>query len=164
MFYRKNWIAVTVVIFGLIMFIPDAQAQRQELEAIQCNAVTVNILHTSSELGISSLDQKGIIQSTHANKLFDNWTRHSVLTFKRTEGKMSWNGFTKTLAPDGEFILWEFSGDSQSDTIVKAIYGTGKWKGVRGEYKSKRITKGKPIAPNTDQYCEKVVGWIELPK
>jgi hypothetical protein len=80
------------------------------------------------------------------------------------EGKASWNGITKTMARDGEIIIWEFSEDSQSGTITKAIYGTGKWKGVKGEYKAKRITAAKPIAPNTDQYCEKVVGWIELPK
>jgi hypothetical protein len=161
---RKNWIAVTIVIFGLIMFIPGAQAQRQEFEGIQCNALTVNLLHSSPELGVSSLDQKGIIQSTHPNKLFDNWTRHSILVFKRTDEKISWNGFTKNQAPDGDFIIWEFSGDSQRNNIGKPILGTGKWKGVKGEYTSTKITKGKPIIPNTDQYCEKIVGWIELPK
>lgn len=77
---------------------------------------------------------------------------------------MSWNGFTKTLAPDGEFIIWEFSGDTQGGTNTKALYGSGKWKGVKGEYNGKRITSGKPIDPNTDQFCEKVVGWIELAK
>lgn len=164
MLYRRNWISITVVISCVIMFMLDAQAQQQEFEGIQCNALTVNMLHSSPELGVSSLDQKGIIQSTHANKLFDNWTRHSIMIFKRTNEKMSWNGVTKTQAPDGDMIIWEFSGDSQRDTVVKPILGTGKWKGVKGEYKSTRITKGKPIAPNTDQYCEKIVGWIELPK
>jgi hypothetical protein len=86
-----------------------------------------------------------------------------VLVVKRIDGKASWNGVTKALAPDGEFIIWEFSGDSQGGSTTKAIYGTGKWKGVKGELKAKRITS-KPIAPNTDQWCEKAVGWIELPK
>jgi hypothetical protein len=146
------------------MFIPVAQAERQDFEAIQCYASTFNVVHTSPELGIVSAGQKGITQSTHESKLFDNWTRHVIFILKRVGDKMSWNGLTKTLAPDGEFIIWEFSGDSQGGSDVKALYGTGKWKGVKGEYKSKRYTSGKPIAPNTDQFCEKVVGWIELAK
>jgi len=162
MFYRKNLIAVTVVIFGLIMFIPNAQAQRQEFEVTQCYAATINPVHSSPDLGISSLDCKGITQSTHESKLFDNWTRHMVLVVRRMGGKHSWNGVTKAMAPDGEFIIWEFSGDSQAGSITKAVYGTGKWKDVKGELKAKRITS-KPIAPNTDQWCEKAVGWIELP-
>jgi hypothetical protein len=32
MFYRRNWIIVTIVILGLAMFVPVAQAQRQEFE------------------------------------------------------------------------------------------------------------------------------------
>jgi hypothetical protein len=69
------------------------------------------------------------------------------------------------MAPDGEFIIWEFSGDSQQGgTTSKAVHGTGKWKGVKGEYKTKRITQGKRIISNIDPFCEKVVGWIELPK
>ena len=164
MLYRRNWIAVTVLIFGLMMFMPNAQAQRQEFEAIQCLVGTLNVVHTSPELGISSIDFKGITQSTHESKLFDNWTRHTVLVFRREGNKTSFNGFTKALAPDGEFIIWEFSKDLQGEPIVKAIDGSGKWKGVKGEYTAKRITKGKPVAPNSDQYCEKVTGWIELPK
>ncbi|MGZ3568729.1 MAG: hypothetical protein ACXU9W_08035 [Thermodesulfobacteriota bacterium] len=164
MSYRRNWIPVTVLILGSLMFIPIAQAQRQDFEAVQCYASTYNRIHNSPELMISGVEQKGITQSTHPSKLFDNWTRHSIYTVKRIGDKMGWNGFTKTLAPDGEFIMWEFSGDSQGGSDVKALYGSGKWKGVRGEYNGKRITRGKPLEPSGDQFCEKVVGWIELAK
>jgi hypothetical protein len=121
-------------------------------------------VHISPDLAITSRDMKGITQSTHESKLFDNWTRHSVLVYKRIDGKVSWSGFTKALAPDGEFIIWEFSGDTQGGTTAKAVYGTGKWKGVKGEYKAKGLTSGKRIAPNIEPYCEKAIGWIELPK
>ena len=164
MFYRRNWISVTVVILGLLMFIPLAQAQRQDFETRQCSANTYNVVHFAPELGISSYDQKSIIQSTHESKLFDNWTLHLVAVQKRIDGKVSWNGFSKEMGPDGEFIIWEFYGDNESGTTAKPIYGTGKWKGIKGERKSKVITAGKPIAPNTAQFCQKQVGWIELPK
>ncbi|MGZ4857785.1 MAG: hypothetical protein ACXVZU_05450 [Methanobacteriaceae archaeon] len=164
MTYRGSWIPVIAVILGSLMFISVVQAQRQDFEAIQCNVATLNSVQSSPDIWIASLEQTGVIQSTHDSKLFDNWTRHVILVLKRVGDKMSWNGFTKALAPDGEFIIWEVTGDSQGGSTVKALYGSGKWKGVKGEYKSKRFTTGKPIAPNTDQFCEKVVGWIELAK
>ncbi len=164
MFIRRNCIAVTTVILGLIMFVPVAQAQRQDFETVQCNVGTVNPVHVSPDLAITSWDQKGITQSTHESKLFDNWTRHTIHVYKRIDGKVSWNGFTKALAPDGEFIIWEFSGDSQSGTTAKVIYGTGKWKGVKGEGKLNKLTSGKRIAPNIEPNCDKAVGWIEFPK
>jgi hypothetical protein len=152
------------------MFIPVAQAQRQDFECRQCSVGTYNAVHSTPELGISSYDQKGIMQSTHESKLFDNWTLHLVTVQKRVGGKMSWNGFSKEMGPDGEFIIWEFYGDSESGTTTaKPIYGTGKWKGVKGERKSKLITTAKPILPSTFQahttfqFCQKQVGWIELP-
>jgi hypothetical protein len=164
MFYRRNWIAVIVVILGLAMFVSVAQAQRQDFEYILCTAQTGNIAHYSPEVGFWTYDAKGIIQSTHENKLFDNWTSHAVGVTKMVGGKWSWNGLAKRMAPDGEFIIWENYGDSESGSTWKAVYGTGKWKGIKGESKDKAITRGKPILQGTLQVCNKVVGWIELPK
>jgi len=167
MFHRRNWIAVTVVILGLVMFIPVAQAQRQDFETRQCSVQIFNVVHFTPELGISSYDQKSIIQSTHESKLFDNWTVHLVAILKRIDRKASWIAFSKEMGPDGEFIIWECYGDNESGTSVttaKPIYGTGKWKGVKGERKSQVITAGKPIVQGTGQFCQKQVGWIELSK
>jgi len=88
MYNRRIWIAVTVVTFGNFMFMPVAQAQRQEFEAISCNVATENMVHSSSDVSFSAFDQKGITQSTHASKLFDNWTRHSVFVFKKISDEM----------------------------------------------------------------------------
>ena len=165
MFYRRNWIAVIVVILGLVMFVPVAQAQRQEFEGVMCSVQTQSAVHLSrGEIYIGSFDQKGIYQSTHEKKLFDNGTGHAVGVIKWEGGKFSWNGFSKNMGPDGDFIIWEFSGDSVSGTTTKAIYGTGKWKGVKGEGTSKGFTTGKPIVKGTNQFCEKQAGWVELPK
>jgi len=165
MSFRKSWIIVTIVILGLAAFIPIAQAQRQDFECRQCSVTTYSTVHRSPELTIVSGDQKSIIQSTHESKLFDNWTLHLVGVWKGIDGKFSWSGFSKEMAPDGEFIIWEFYGDSESKaTIAKPIYATGKWKGVKGERKSTLIKAGKPIVQGTDQFCQKQVGWIELAK
>jgi hypothetical protein len=164
MFYRRNWIAPIVVILGLAMFVPVAQAQRQEWEGVGCHAITYNVAHFSPEVAIMSYDGKGILRSTHENKLFDNWTIHFVAVTKMEGGKWSWNGLGKMMAPDGEFIIFEFYGDLASGGTSKIIYGTGKWKGIKGEGKSELITRGKPIVQGTNQICEKLWGWIELPK
>jgi hypothetical protein len=164
MFYRRNWITMTVVILGLAMFIPVAQAQRQELEIVVCCASTLNVAHFSPEVAIMTSDVKSITRSTHENKLFDNWTGHAVGVVEMVGGKWSWQMRLKWMAPDGEFIIAEINGDSESGETWKPIYGTGKWKGVKGEGKGKRITTGNPIVQGTDQFCETYKGWIELPK
>jgi hypothetical protein len=164
MFYRRNWIAGIVLILGLAMLVPVAQAQRQDFEIEICNAVTYNAAHFSPEVAIMTYDAKAIIRSTHESRLFDNWTGHGVGVVKMEGGKWSWNACGKRMAPDGEFIIWEMSGDSESGSTAKPIYGTGKWKGVKGESKGRKLTTGKPNVQGTDQNCEKHVGWIELPK
>jgi len=127
MSYRRSWIAVSVMILGLVMLIAVAQAQRQEFETRQCSVTTYNAVHSTPELGISSYDQKGIMQSTHDSKLFDNWALHLVGVQKRLGNNLSWNGLSKEIGPDGEFIIWEFAGDSESGlSTAKPIYGTGK--------------------------------------
>jgi len=87
MFYPRNWIAVTVVIFGLAMFIPAAQAQRQEFENIWCGATIYNVMQFSKEISAMSGDAKGILRSAHESKLFDNWTTHSIFVLKGQDGK-----------------------------------------------------------------------------
>jgi hypothetical protein len=165
MFYRRNWIAVTIVILGLVMFVPVAQAERQEFENIACMTNTYNTVQASpGEIYIGTWEGKGIVRSVDEKKLFDNNTFHQVGVLKGAGGKYSWNGFYKAMRPDGDFIIWEFSGDSEIGNTAKAIYGSGKFKGVKGEVKSKVITKGKPIVEGTEQVCNSVVGWIELPK
>jgi hypothetical protein len=166
MCYRKNWIAVIVVILGLAMFVPVAQAQRQECSGTLCWAATYNRLHRSEDSSVilASSDEKGIIRSTHESKLLDNWTTHAVGLLRVIDGKWSWHGIWKEMAPDGEFIIGEYYNNDEGGTTGKLLYGTGKWKGIKGEVTNKRITAGKPIVERTDQYCVSWEGWIELPK
>ena len=164
MSYRKNWIAMVVVILGLLMFIPVAQAERQDYEIVECGTYTYNVVHFSPEMTILSFDKKSIQQSTHENKLFDNWTGHTVGVITGMSGKWSSHSFSKKMGPDGEFIVWEVYDDPESGITGKLIYGSGKWKGIKGETKGKKITTGKPIVQGTDQSCFKFVGWIELPQ
>jgi hypothetical protein len=164
MSYQKRWIAIFSIVVGFIMFNSVAHAQRQEFENRQCSNQVFSVVHSTPEVAIMSVDQKSIIQSTHDSKLFDNWTAHLVGVHKKVDGKWSWNGVMKEMAPDDEYIIWEYSGDIEAGTIARPIFGSGKWKGIKGERKSTIITAGKPIVQGTSQVCQKQVGWIELPK
>jgi hypothetical protein len=163
MSYRRNWIAVIVVILGLVMFVPVAQAQRQIIEGISCFTNTHSVVHASPEIYIATFDGKGIFRSTHESKWADSSTFHQVGVLKGAGG-WSWNGFVKILGTDGDFSIWEFYGDSENGSTDKLIYGIGKFKGAKGEMKLNQITSGKPIVQGTEQSCWKVDGWIELPK
>ena len=165
MFYGRNWIAVIVVILGLVMFVPVAQAQRQVMEGISCGTNTNNTVQASpGEIWIATFDGKGIFRSTHESKWADNNTYYQVGVIKGAGGKFTWNGYTKNLRTDGDMVFWEFSGDSENGSISKVIYGTGKFKGAKGEMKTKQITGGKPVVEGTTQACQKAEGWIELVK
>jgi hypothetical protein len=165
MFYRRNLITMTVVILSLVMFVPVAKAEQQVFEGIACGSANFATVQASpGEIYIGSYDGKGIFRSTHENKLADNSTYHQVGVLKTESSKFIWNGLHKSMRPDGDYGIWEFHGDSQSGTIMKLIYGTGVYKGAKGESKSQQITKGKPIVQGTDQACWKVVGWVEFAK
>jgi hypothetical protein len=161
MSHLKSWIAMAVIILGLVMFVPVAQAEREEMEGIICFSNTfTTVQSTPGEIFVGSFEGKGInrISSTPSRDL----SFHSVGVIKGQGGKFTWNGFTKSLNPNGDFVIWEYSGDSAiGGAIMKAIYGTGKYKGVKGEAKSTTITKAKPIVEGTMQECQKFGGWME---
>lgn len=165
MFYSRNLIAMLVVILGLVIFVPAAQAERQEFEAISCFTNTTSTLHaTPGEIFVGSFDGTGILRSTHEKKLLDNNTFRQVAVLKLLGGVWTWNGNIKVLDPSGDYHIWEFYGDGKSGSTMKLIYGTGKFKGAKGEQKTIQITAGKPIVTGTNQMCTKCVGWIEFAK
>ena len=147
------------------MFVPVAHAQRQIIEGISCHSNTNTVVQAiPGEIYVGTFEGKGIFRSTHESKWADNNTYYQVGVIKGAGGKWTWNGYSKNLRTDGDIVIWEFSGDSVNGTTSKVIYGTGKFKGAKGEYKSQEITNGKPILQGTNQVCYKVVGWHEFAK
>ena len=163
MFNRRNLIVMMAVILGLMMFVPVAQAERLEFEGIACYSNTHTPIQASpGEIYIGGFEGKGIFRST--SKPYFESTFYHTGVLKAQGGVYSWNGLQKNMGLDGDFTIWEFSGDSKSGVTMKMIYGTGKCKGAKGEQKVKTITKAKPIIEGTQQECDQVVGWIELAK
>jgi hypothetical protein len=157
---KRFFVLAGIVFLTLILFLPVAQAERQEVEAIACVSTNMTMIQQGTAFG--SFDGKGIVRSTNENKVYDNTTYHMVGFLKQVDGKVIISGINKVLWPDGGVTVEEFYGDSQSSTF-KIIYGTGKYKGAQGEVVSKTINIGR-IDPGTQQQCSTLVGWIELAK
>jgi hypothetical protein len=162
MFHRRNWITMTVVILGLGMFIPVAQAQ-QPMDMMSCGDATVTTIVAGQELTILGIEGKGINLDNLSSKAFDNMTYHTVGVLKIDRGKVTGILYSKYLDPSGEFCVIEVS-QVGMDRDWKYLYGTGKWKGVTGGGKAFPFTKGKPVSPGTSQGCVKITGTYELKK
>ena len=164
MFHQRNWIAMAVVILGLVMIVPVAQAEREEFEGIGCHSNTLTTVQgTPGEIFVGSFEGKGInrVTSTPSRDL----SFHQVGIVKGQGGKWTWDGFSKSMNPNGDFVIWEFSGGSEiGGSTMKAIYGTGKYKDIKGESKGTIITNAKPVVEGTLQQCQKFVGWMEFGK
>ena len=128
------------------------------------NNTNTTVQAIPGEIYIGAFEGKGIFRSTHESKWADNNTYYQVGVVKAAGGKWSWTGYSKNLRTDGDMVLWEFSGDSENGSTSKVIYGTGKFKGAKGEMTTKQITAGKPVVEGTTQSCQTAVGWIELVK
>ena len=151
-----------VVVIGLFLFIPVAQAQTP-FDFTECLAGTSTVVFDSKEIRIGSTEGKGIIFSHHENKVFDNCTFHVVSIAKVVDGKRRSDSYWKIMDPDGDIIIAEVVVLGPEKTM-KFLHGTGKWKGIKGEAKGKTTATGKFIAPGTIQSCSRYVGTFDLQK
>ena len=71
----KRWRKGVGILFGLLLFLPVAQAE-QPLDFTRCGSSTQNILLATEDVRVTSSDFKGITMSNLANKVFDNMTTH----------------------------------------------------------------------------------------
>ena len=162
MSYKR--IMYVVIIWGLIIFVPVARAQ-QPYDITECYSFVLSVLQESQEMRILGLDAKGIVQSNHVNKVFDNCTVQTMGIRMDTKGSSVAHGYFKYMDRDGDiFIMEGIMAEGEKGATMKFIYGTGKWNGIKGEGKDQQITRGKPITSGTAQMCFRHTGTFELPK
>ncbi len=94
-------------------------------------AETLTMLYSSKELTILSQALKGVTQSNHPNKAFDNCTWHMLGIVRIENGKTYWSQYRKYQDPDGDTFVAELSGIDREGTL-KFMKGTGKWNGITG--------------------------------
>ena len=162
MSYKR--IMSVAIILGLTMFVPVARAQ-QPYDITECYSFVFSVLQESQEIRIVGLDAKGIVQSNHVSKVFDNCTIHTVGIRMDMKGSSAVHAYFKYMDADGDIFIMEGTwAEGEKAATMKFIYGTGKWKGIKGEGKDQQIARGKPITPGTAQICYRHTGTFELPK
>jgi hypothetical protein len=165
MFFSSFWKMGVTIILGLVMFIPVAQAE-EPFDITFCGSTRVTeTLSESQDLTITTFEGKGAVRSNLANKAFDNCSYHLLGTSLNIGGKMTNFGYSKYMDSDGDFVVQEnFYPLGATEATWKFLYGTGKWKGIKGSGKTIPIIRPKPIAPGTRQGCLRSTGTFELPK
>jgi hypothetical protein len=164
--YSKNvWKMGAVLLLGLFIFISIAQAE--PIDIAYCLSMTTTMVSETRELSINSFDFKGIARSNLENKAFDNLTFHGIGVARDLADKRRHRyGYIKFMDPDGDILITEnfHTLDTGQEADWNFLQGTGKWKGIKGGGKLRRLAVGKPISPGTSQYCTRHIGTFELPK
>ena len=167
MISNKRWMMEALaIVFGLVMFIPVAQAE-QPIDITYCLSMTTTMVSETPELSIGSFDFKGIARSNLENKTFDNLTFHGIGVARDLADKRRHRyGYIKFMAPDGDILITENLRTLQAgpDSDWNFLQGTGKWKGIKGGGKLRPVAGGKPITPGTVQSCIRMTGTFELSK
>jgi hypothetical protein len=158
----NKWMMGINIVLCLIVFIPIAQGE-QTYDITDCWSGIFTMNSESRDLTIMSFEFTGITRSNLENKIFDNCTVFYVGIARITPDKTTADGYTKYMDPDGDFVVMESVREGEVTTMT-FLQGTGKWKGIKGGGKIRRITTGKPIVSGTLQGCSKHIGTFELPK
>ncbi len=159
---RQLWI-VAAIVLGVVFGSSLAQAA-EPVDFTDCRNMTINVLAKTDDILIRNSDFSGITMSNLENKMFDNWTHHCMGTGANIGKKRIRHGFCKHMDSDGDFTLVEYPADPNDRFTWKYIGGTGKFKGITGGGAWKLTRSGKPIEPDTFQFCIRVTGTYELPK
>ena len=152
-------------LLGATAFLPTAHAKEIAYDNTFCYASTQNVITSSKELTVFSVELRGITRSNTEDKTFDNDTGHCVGVNRITEKQVSAQGFCKLMSMNGDSYVGEYSysGPPGGEGTWTVFQGTGKWAGIKGGGPYRAITQGRPVSPGTSQACNRVWGRYTLP-
>jgi hypothetical protein len=171
MSYKKGLIrfAIVLSICGVIILglspLNPAKSAEQMYDVDVCVSMDLSVLVRSQEITILTWDGKGIMRSNNESKVFDNCTMHTLGVMEIAGKNITVYGHMKYFDPSGDYVIFRFTknpGEKAATTTLLA--GTGKWKGITGGGKAVRITRGKPVAAGTNQFCNNHKGRFTVPK
>ena len=147
--------------FSLLIFLTTAHAQ-QQFETISCYAGTTTAFHDSKELTlVMGWDLNGIFMSQSENKFLDNATVHCEGIWRGLGDKRRMQAYCRIIDTDGDLAIvqWDAKG---KDVNAEFLEGTGKYKGIKGGYKSQQLARGKPPMKGNFAGCNTLTGTYEL--
>ena len=153
-----------IIFLALAMFLPTAQAE--DFEYTACYSGTFALLHNVKELPpVMNWAENSI--ATSDNMKFNNMTFHCEGVQLAGGNNRKGYGFCTSKDIDGEVTIFELGPYSGPGGQGKFVEGSGKWKGVKGNFEWSRVLQNKPgqaAMPGTYQGCRKVKGMFKLPK
>ena len=150
----------------MVMLIPAVQAEEPN-DFTQYASCTFTPVSEDKEFRFSSFECIGITRSNQENKIFENMSVLDVGVARREGGQSTVYSLTKYMDRDGDYVIMEFTESGPPERLEgtwKMLYGTGKWKGIKGSGKHLHVGGGKPIKPGTGQGYVRNTGTFELPK
>ena len=161
MFYQLGILAF----LGLNSSILTAQAVEHPMDLTVCASGTISMLAKNDDLLAWTWDEKGIAWSNIEEKSLDNITVHCGGVFAIVAGEKPMQGYCKLLDTDGDYFVMRIERVGATvGAVLKPLSGTGKWKGISGNMKTKRLRTGKAVASGTYQNCYHYIGTYELTK
>ena len=164
MSYRIESIVVVAIVLGLLS--PAAQAL-EPIDFTQYASCTSTPASDDKEFRFASFECLGITRSNQENKIFENMSVLEVGVARHAGGQSTIYSLAKYTDLDGDYVVMEFSESAPSDRVEgtwKTLYGTGKWKGIKGSGKHMHVGRGKLVKPGTLQGYVRNTGTFELPK
>jgi len=157
---------IVVIATFLFLLLSPLVAKAEETDVMCCGSVTVIMrLSESEDLSVSAFEGKGVVRSNVEKRAFDNCSFQVLGIDTIIAGKRTQFGNSKFMDSDGDFVVMEnFVPLGSKEATWKFIYGTGKWKGIKGGGKTEAAVRVKSIAPDTRQLCFRNTGTFELPK
>lgn len=154
----KRQAVVTLSITFIILFLSSSttEAKEQVIDLTRCLAGTCDFLSTADDFRTMSCQSRGIGWSDNDYKPLESFAvfEKAILGIKEDK-EWTINGFVKYVDQDGDHIVF----------LNKKVYGgTGKWKGVTGEVKSKWIRRITSLPTGNYTNCSHVTGTFEIPE
>jgi len=156
---------IIICVVGVALIAPLAIAEEKSIHIVSCRSATQTMLTAGKDLVIFGYDAKGIDQDLNEDKVFANFTHQCLGTIRILGGEVFARGYCKYMGPDEDFFIVSYNGIMGEKPLDwEYIYGSGKWKGVKGGGTAKYITKGKPIVKGTAQSCIEISGTYDVPQ
>lgn len=163
----KTRCVISLLVVATFVFFSQSAAESAEevYDVDACVSMDLSPLVRSQEITILNFDGKGIMRSNNESKVFDNSTVHTQGVTTIEGKKRTVYCHLKYLDPDGDFVIFRYTlnpGEKEATTTL--MFGTGKWKGITGGGKAKRIAGGKPVVEGTIQFCNNHKGTFTMPE
>ena len=140
--------------------------QDAAVDTVWCRSGTASIIAKDEKMVVWSLDHLGVAQAADPKDIFHNATQRCVGTVATFDGKVSANGWCKTvIAKTGDWALVDWKNDAQPGHGTWTYrHGTGALKGITGSGTYQSLGQTRPMEAGTYQNCVLTKGTRKTPK